>query len=62
MARKIPRCRKHNLHYVYDETRVGGYNGAFSPLIRGTYHFYKCPKGCIMADSADDEIRTEVGE
>lgn len=59
MTRKLPRCRKHNEHYEYKETRIGGYNGAFSPLIRGEYHFYECPHGCIMADSAKDEIRTE---
>jgi hypothetical protein len=45
-------------YYEYEETRVGGYDGAFSPLVRGTYNFYKCPEcGAIMADPADWPIR-----
>lgn len=59
MTRRKSKCRKHDEYYEYEETRMGGYDGAWSPLVRGEYHFYKCPHGCRMADSATDPIRTE---
>jgi len=55
---RLEKCRKHNEPYKYKETRMGGYDGAFSPLIRGEYHFYECPHGCKMADPATEQIRT----
>ena len=56
------RCKQQDKesYYKYVETRMGGYNGAFSPLVRGEYHFYKCPEcGARMADSSKIPIRRE---
>ncbi len=59
MSRRKAKCHKHNEYYEYKETRMGGYNGAWSPLVRGEYHFYYCPHGCKFAEDSRRPIRTE---
>lgn len=56
------RCRKQGKisYYEFQETRMGGYDGAWSPLVRGEYHFYKCPEcGARMAEPSHMEIRMD---
>lgn len=57
MTAKI-RCRKCNEYYEYVETREGGYDGAFSMLVRGHYHFYKCPCGGVFVEPSHLPIRS----
>ena len=54
------RCKQQGKvsYYEYETTRMGGYEGAFSSLLPGEYHFYQCPEcGARMADPSYMQIR-----
>lgn len=59
MVKRKAWCRKHNEYYEYVETRIGGYNGAWSSLVHGEYHFYRCSHGCIFAEDSKEPIRVD---